>query len=456
VRVQERAVVIGASMAGLLAARVLADHFAAVDVIERDRLPDGPEFRNGVPQSRHAHVLLRAGLDVLDRLFPGFATELERAGAVVVEPPREMPWLNSAGWSGRFEIGLGFLSSSRELTESLVRNRLRAIPNITFRTRTEAVSLIAGQGRVTGLRVRARDGSRPDDSTAVELAADLVVDASGRMSKVPEWLEQLGYERPTEVIINSHLGYASRIFRPPSRKFGWKGLLIAATPEEPKGAAVLPLEGDRWIVTLAGYGRTFHPPIDEAGYMEFVHGLRTPVLHQALRDAEPLAQIYGYARTENVRRHYELLSRRPDRLVVVGDASCCFNPVYGQGMSVAGLGAVALGESLGKSAGEGLDGVAASAQKAIAAACNDPWLMATGEDLRFATTDGGRARGLDRAVQKYIERVILSSNQDVVVCRAFTRVLHLLDPPTALFRPTVLARVLLNRSRFTGEEPDAG
>lgn len=442
-------------MAGLLAARVLSDHFAEVEIVERDRLPDGPEFRNGVPQSRHAHVLLRAGLDVLDRLFPGFASELEGAGAVPLEPPRDMPWLNSAGWSGRFEAGLGFLSSSRELTESLVRDRLRGIPNIAFRTRAEVTGLTAEPGRVTGLRIRARDGSRPDESEATELAASLVVDASGRMSKVPEWLEQLGYERPRQVTINSHLGYASRVFRPPSRRFDWKGLLIAATPDEPKGAAVLPLEGDRWIVTVAGYGRAFHPPVDEAGYMEFIRSLRTPVLFQALRDAEPLAQIYGYARTENVRRHYELLSPRPDRLVVVGDASCCFNPVYGQGMSVAGLGALALGHCLRQAPDGGVDGIAIAAQRAIASVCNDAWLMATGEDLRFATTDGGsgRTRGVDRAVQKYIERVILASNHDLVVSRAFTRVAHLIDPPTALFRPKVLARVLLNRSHAGGAEP---
>jgi flavin-dependent dehydrogenase len=189
--------------------------------------------------------------------------------------------------------------------------------------------------------------------------------------------------------------------------------------------------------------------------MEFIRSLRTPVLFEALRDAEPLAQIYGYARTENVRRHYEQLSRRPDRLVVVGDASCCFNPVYGQGMSVAALGALALEECLRKASDGGLDGIAIAAQRAIGAVCNDAWLMATGEDLRFATTDGGTGRTgrVDRAVQKYIERVILASNHDLVVSRAFTRVAHLIDPPTSLFRPKVLARVLLNRSRAGGAEP---
>src|ERR1700682_1180539 len=138
-------------MAGLLAARVLADHFAQVEIVERDRLPDGPEFRNGVPQSRHAHVLLRAGLDVLDQLFPGFATELEGAGAVRLEPPRDVPWLNEAGWSGRFAAGLSFLASSRELTESLVRDRLRAVGNVTFKTRSEVIGLMTEQGRVSGL-----------------------------------------------------------------------------------------------------------------------------------------------------------------------------------------------------------------------------------------------------------------------------------------------------------------
>ncbi|MDQ2942220.1 MAG: 2-polyprenyl-6-methoxyphenol hydroxylase-like oxidoreductase [Candidatus Dormibacteraeota bacterium] len=454
---RQRAVVVGASMAGLLAARVLAEHFGEVEIVERDRLPDGPEFRSGVPQSRHAHVLLRSGLDVLDRLFPGFATDLESAGAVPLEPPRDMPWLNSAGWSGRFAAGLGFLASSRELTESLVRDRLRAIRNVSFRARSEVTGMITEHDRVSGLHIRARDGSPPDPSPATELTADFVVDASGRMSKVPQWLEQLGYDRPREVTINSHLGYASRVFRPPSRRFDWKGLLIGATPEVPRGGGVFPLEGDRWMVTLGGYGRAVHPPIDEAGYMEFMRNLRTPVLFQALEGAEPLGPIYGYARTENIRRHYELLSRPVDRLVVVGDATCCFNPIYGQGMSVAGLAALALGESLRKASSGGLDGVAASAQRAVASVCNDPWLMATGEDLRFATTEGGRddTRRLDRAVQRYIQRVLLRSNQDVVVCRAFTRVVHLLDPPSALFRPNLMARVLMRGSHDKGQEPSA-
>jgi 2-polyprenyl-6-methoxyphenol hydroxylase-like FAD-dependent oxidoreductase len=447
-----RALVIGASMSGLLAAQVLSRHFGEVEIVERDRLPDGPEFRNGVPQSRHAHVLLRAGLDALENLFPGFATELREAGAVPVEPPREMPWLNAAGWSGRFGVDLGFLSSSRELTESLVRNRVKAAPNVTFRTRTEVVGLMNGKGRVTGVRVRTRDGSRPDSRQAAEVLADLVVDASGRMSRIPEWLGEMGYDRPREVIINSHLAYASRIFRRPSRILDWKGLLIGATPDVPRGAAVVPLEGDRWIVGLAGYGRASRPPIDEAGYNEFLRSLRSPILFHALQGAEPLSPIYGYARTENVRRHYELLTRRPEGLVVIGDATCCFNPIYGQGMSVAGLSAQALDRSLLRSSE---NGIAASAQRAIGRVSDDAWLLATGEDLRYATTEGGpgAVRPLERAVQRYLNRVILRSNQDVVVSRALTRVIHLLDPPRALFRPGVIARVFIRRSTVAGSEP---
>jgi 2-polyprenyl-6-methoxyphenol hydroxylase-like FAD-dependent oxidoreductase len=453
-----RAVVIGASMAGLLAAKILSEHFVEVVVVERDRLPDGPEFRNGVPQSRHAHALLRKGLEVLDRLFPGFGAELEAAGAVPLEPPRDLPWLNSAGWSGRFTAGVRALSASRELMESLVRDRLRATPNVAFRTRSEVIGLTAAQGRATGVLIRDRDGSRPDSVAAAELTADMVVEASGRMSKVPEWLEQLGYERPRQTIINSHLGYASRVFRP-AKRFDWKGLLIGATPDVPTGGAVLPLEGDRWMVTLGGYGRAHQPPIDEAGYVDFIRSLRTPVLFQALREAEPLGPIYGYARTENIRRHYEELSRRLDRLVVVGDAVCCFNPIYGQGMSVAGLEALALQDSLRKQVGTGsLDGITASAQKAIASAGDNAWLMATGEDLRYPTTEGGReATGrVERAIQRYIQRVLLRSNHDQVVCRAFTRVSHLLDPPSLLFRPDVVARVLAMRGPQVSQEPPSG
>jgi 2-polyprenyl-6-methoxyphenol hydroxylase-like FAD-dependent oxidoreductase len=442
-------------MSGLLAAQVLSRHFGEVEIVERDRLPDGPEFRNGVPQSRHAHVLLRAGLDALENLFPGFATDLRDAGAVPVEPPREMPWLNAAGWSGRFAAGLGFLSSSRELTECLVRARVRSAPNIRFVTRTDVVGLMDGRGRVSGVRVSARDGSRPDSRQGTELAADLVVDAGGRLSKTPEWLEELGYDRPREVIINSHLAYASRIFRRPSRNLDWKGLLIGATPDIPRGAAVVPLEGDRWIVGLAGYGRASRPPIDESGYLEFMRSLRTQVLFQAVRDAEPLTPIYGYARTENVRRHYEQTTRRPEGLVVIGDATCCFNPIYGQGMSVAALSAQALDRSLRGSSDKSANGIAAAAQRAIARISDDAWLLATGEDLRYATTEGGTGavRPLERAVQRYLNRVILRSNQDVVVSRALTRVIHLVDPPRALFRPGVMARVLIKPSTGAGSEP---
>jgi 2-polyprenyl-6-methoxyphenol hydroxylase-like FAD-dependent oxidoreductase len=445
--------VVGASMAGLLAARVLSDHFEEVEIVDRDRLPDGPEFRNGVPQSRHAHALLSAGLDVLDRLFPGFAAELQGAGAVPVQPPRELPWFNSAGWSGRFDAGLTLLCSSRELTESLVRGRVRAIPNVNFMTRTEAVGLVAGQGRVSGVRVRARDGSRPEASQETQVFADLVVDASGRVSKTPEWLEQLGYQKPREVIINSHLGYASRLFCPPNRSFDWKGLLVGATPQSPRGALVVSIEGGRWLVTLAGYGRANNPPVDEVGFLEFAESLRTPVVFKALRDAEPAGQIYGYARTENVRRHYELLTRRPEGLVVLGDATCSFNPIYGQGMSVAGLAAVAIDGSLRKG-----DGTADAMQRGIASACTNAWLLATGEDLRYPTTEGGaaRTRPIDRAIQKYVNRVILCSNQDLTVCRAFTRVAHLLEPPATLFRPAVVARVLMNRARERAPEPGTG
>jgi 2-polyprenyl-6-methoxyphenol hydroxylase-like FAD-dependent oxidoreductase len=453
--VRGRAVVVGASMAGLLAARALSGHFAEVVVVERDRLPDGPEFRNGVPQSRHAHALLRRGLEVFDRFFPGFSTDLQAAGAVELEPPRDLPWLNSAGWSGRFTAGVRLLASSRELTESLVRDRIRALPNVAFKTRSEVIGLTAAQGRVTGVLVRERDGSRPDASPATELTADMVVEASGRMSKVPEWLGQLGYEQPRQTIINSHLGYASRVFRPAPR-FDWKGLLIGATPESPTGGGVFPMEGGRWMVTLGGYGRAHQPPIDEAGYLDFVRNLKTPVLFQALRDAEPLGPIYGYARTENVRRHYEELSRPLDRLVVVGDAACCFNPIYGQGMSVAGTEALALDACLSKPAdGGSLDGVTASAQSAIAAAGNDAWLMATGEDLRFPITEGGKegTSRMQRTVQAYIQRVLLRSNHDVVVCRAFTRVAQLLDPPSALFKPNVAFRVLAGRGAAAAQEP---
>jgi 2-polyprenyl-6-methoxyphenol hydroxylase-like FAD-dependent oxidoreductase len=451
---ERHAVVIGGSMTGLLAARVLAGHFAHVTIVERDRFPTAPGFRKGVPQSRHLHILLVRGRELLDQLFPGIVAELRADGAVDVEWPREVLWLSTVGWSERYTPGITLLSASRELIEWHVRRRVAALPGIAFREECDATGLLASpDGRaVTGVRLRPRtsDMERREEET---LTADLVVDASGRDSRAPEWLAALGYPAPRETVVDSFIGYASRYYAPPAdTPLDWKGMILLATVENPRGGGYMPIEGGRWLVTIAGSGRDY-PPTDEAGFLAFARGLRSPMLYETLRRAEPLSPIVGYRRMENRLLHYERLPRRPERFVVLGDAACAFNPAYGQGMTVAARSALVLDRCLRGQRGTDLTGLAERFQRALAHSNALPWLMATGEDLRFPQTSGPRPGPAARLLQRYLDRVIRASTDTPVVGRSFLRVAHLVASPATLFRPRVLLPSLAARGAHGLPDP---
>jgi len=321
------ALVVGGSMAGLLAARVLADHFERVTVVDRDRYPKGPEFRAGVPQSRHLHALLGRGQELLEGMFPGLVAELTAAGAVTIAWPAEALSLAPAGWTRRFPTSVTVLSLTRPLLEWAVRRRVAALGRVRFAEGTEAVGLLADPDRRAVIGARLRDRGQPD-GPAAELAAELVVDASGRDSRAPRWLEELGYGAPPETRVNAFLGYATRYYRPPPGfAADWRALYLRGVPpRHPRGGALFPVEGDRWMVTLGGYGRDY-PPTDEAGFLAYACSLRSRVLYDAIKEAEPLTPVHGYRRTDNQLRHYDRLARWPERFVVTGDAVCAFNPV---------------------------------------------------------------------------------------------------------------------------------
>ncbi len=451
------AVVIGGSMAGLLAARVLAAHFARVTVVERDRLPAAPAFRAGVPQSRHVHVLLARGCTLLERLFPGLVADLEAAGALPVDWPADVLWLTPAGWSDRFRTGLSILCCSRELLEVTVRRRLTALQGVRFLEQHDVVGLVAspdGRG-VEGVALRARDGAPGSPAT---LAADLVVDASGRDSQTPRWLAALGYAPPAETRVNARLGYASRYYaRPKGFRPDWQVLFFHAKPPTMRrGGALFPIEGDRWLVTLAGMGGDY-PPTDEAGFLAFARSLRSPILYEAVRTAEPLSPIHGYRRTENQMRHYERLARWPERLLVVGDAVCAFNPIYGQGMTVAALSAATLHRCLREQArAGGLTRLGRRFQRAVAQRGATAWLMATGEDFRFPTTEGPRPGPATRLLQRYLDRVLAAATVDARVSLALGQVMNLAAPPATLLAPPIALRVLRAlRARTPAAPPTA-
>ncbi len=441
------AIVIGGSMAGLLAARVLTDHFDRVTLVERDRFPEGPSPRKGVPQARHLHALLVRGRMILEQLFPGLEAELVAAGAIKMDVSADFRWLSPVGWGPRFQSGVVTISCSRDLLEWNVRRRLAVSDRVRLIEERGVIGLLPNADRtgVIGVRTlpRGHAGDKPGETE--DLHADLIVDASGRGSHAPQWLAALDYPTPRETAINSYLGYASRIYAPPANfQADWKALLLQTKPPNmARAGGLLPLEGKRWMVTLGGAARDY-PPTDEAGFLEFARSLRSPILYESIQGAEPLSPIYGYRRTENRLRHYEAMARWPERFVVLGDAACVFNPIYGQGMTTAAMAALTLNRCLKESRSDGgLGRLARRYQQQLARTNADAWLMATGEDFRYPTTEGGHRDWTTRLMHRYMDEVLLLAAERADVYATFVKVLHLVKPPAALFRPGILARVAM-------------
>jgi len=453
------AVVIGGSVAGLLAAAALEPHFDQVTLVERDRFPPDPSFRKGVPQARHLHILWGHGLDLVERLHPGVRTELLDAGALLLSMPQDVLWLSAAGWNNRFRSTHQVLSCSRELLDWTLRRRLEQSAKVRLVTGFEATSLISANDSVTGVRLRARPGSAAGGGgQQSELAADFVVDASGRGSHMPQWLRDIGRTAPRETTVNSFLGYASRNYAiPPEFSADWKLLFVQAkAPGGLRGGVLLPIEGARWSVSLTGAGRDY-PPLDEEGFLGFARSLRSPVLYEAIEHAEPLTPIRGYQRTENRRRHYEELRDLPDRLVVVGDAACALNPVYAHGMTVAALEAHALQRCLRErplgARGDTMAGLSRRAQRQVARSAKAALLIATSSDLRYPGTAGARPDPITRLVQRYLDRTVWAACGDPRLATALLDVLNLAAPPRSMLRPRVVCRTLAARTGPLQEPP---
>ena len=427
------AVVIGGSISGLLAARVLLNHYDQVTLLERDRLPDVPAGRPGIPQAQHVHALLLKGQQLLETLFPGLTDDLIAQGAMLLDWAADWRWLTAWGWMPQEPLNLKGLICSRLLLEWRLRDRLLKLPGFNLQSQTQATGLIANtdQTQVRGVIIQ----SHGDVAT---LEADFVVDASGRNSRLPDWLAELGYCRPQEATVNSFLGYASRWYRLPSNA-DCRGVYLTPKPGVTRRGGVLyPVEGNRCIITLIGVEKDY-PPTHEAEFLAFAQSLRDPSLAEAIQVLEPISQIHGYRRTENRWRHYEKLRSMPEGVVTLGDAVCTFNPFYGQGMTAAGLGCLTLDECLRKPQSHSF---ALGFQKRLSRQLQTPWLMATGEDLRWDMTTGDRPGWFGQQIQQYFDRVMQSACHDPQIHRALLEVVHLSKPPAHLLRPRTFWRTL--------------
>ncbi|MGW0885334.1 FAD-dependent oxidoreductase [Streptomyces sp. NPDC002671] len=441
------AVVIGSGLAGLTAARALANFMDRVTVIERDRLPRGFGRRRGVPQARHTHTLMPAAHQGLEQLFPGIVADLTGAGAVRVRMPKDMLLLGPAGWLPRFDAGLLVLSAGRDLIDAVVRDRLRADPKVTFLPEHEVVSLEPGRhDTVVGVWARGRDRQTPDGWGPRHLiSADFVVDATGRGSHAPQWLAALGYQTPRESVAHTRTTYASTVFAPPiGHVADFSSLLLMGTPDHPRQGMLHPIEGGRWSVTLSADDGS-RPPADHEALLRAAGDLRHPLLRDVIEAATPLGPVYACARTENRWRHYEKLRRWPDQFFVVGDAYVSLDPAHGHGMTLAVQSALVLDHVLA-SQGTAI-GVNFRLRRALAEHLAPAWqaslrnLGAAGAEAHLAP-DGLRAR-LGR---RYEARIAAAATCDEDAARLLLERLHTVDPPAAGLRRREL-RALLRATR---------
>ena len=426
-----QAVVLGASIAGLLAARVLADLFDTVVVIERDPLPVKPEQRRGVPQGKQIHGLLTGGQRVLEELLPGLTAELAADGAPVVDALADMRLSFNGHRLRQATSGLTHVSASRPLLEHHIRERTRSLPNLSVVDATEVIGLVGRGDTVSGVRVLRRGRRRAED-----VAAGLVVDACGRGSRTSEWLTELGYPTPPTERIPIALGYATRRFHLPADLLdGDVGVLHAPTPGQPRGAALARLENDIWMLTLIGV-HADHPPAGIDGFAAFAASVDCEEIHTAVRNGEPIDNPITFRFPASVRRRYERV-RLPRNLVVLGDSLCSFNPVYGQGMTVAALEARALRDGLIANP----DSSSRPLMVGLARIVDVPWQLSEAADHPFLSA-ARTSRYRSTIPDRYVERVLLAATHDPVAGRAFLRVSGLLDPPRALWQPDLLRRAL--------------
>jgi 2-polyprenyl-6-methoxyphenol hydroxylase-like FAD-dependent oxidoreductase len=428
---RDHAVVLGASMAGLLAARVLADAYREVTVIDRDAMPGIGAHRRGVPHGRHHHALLPRGRAVLEELFPGFTTQAMRAGAGLGDVLQNCRYLLSGRRLQQAKGGVLGLIASRPLLEGLVRARVQALPGVSFLERTDVANLVTRAGRrITGVLVRDQAGDR------VQLAADLVVDATGRGSRTPVWLAEWGYQPPAEERIPLKLGSATRTYRLRHGALGSDAMiLISATADNPRIGVLGMLEGGRHMLTLAGILGD-HPPTDPIGFETFAASLPFPDISDALAGAEPLDSPVAFRFPAAVRRRYEYLRQFPDGLLVLGDSVCSFNPVHGQGMAVAADHALVLRRLLARH----LNPAPRQFFRAIAKTINPPWDLALAADLAIPELPGNRTRKI-RLTNAYLSQLLAAASADPALSIAFIRVMGLVDGPAALLRPDRALRV---------------
>lgn len=431
-----RAIVIGAGTSGLICAAAAARHFREVTVLDRDRLPPDATWRRGAPHVRHLHILLDAGRNIYERLLPGITNDLVGHGARQIDVASDLLWHYCGDRIPRIASGLRIFSQSGELLEWTLRRKVNEMPNVRFQDRTGVTGLVTQGSQVRGVRL----------DTGEAAAADLVIDASGRNSHSPAWLEQAGFGRVRITELPVDVGYSTcrltgNLDAPPQR---WRAVLVHPKRPDRRYAALLPIEEGHWLAMLAGWHGD-HPPSDYAGFRDWSRTLAVPDLNHFVRSNEIVGPIHQWRFAANLRRHYECLRGMPDGLIVVGDAVASINPLFAQGMAHGALGAAALDQALtlqrGAIGAKTVAGLSRRFQKSYARLTDQCWLYATAGDLSSAHELNGRY-SLTRVIGWYASKFVEFARRDEIAAGQLLETWHMLQPPSSLLHPRLLLRML--------------
>ncbi|MFS0635362.1 FAD-dependent monooxygenase [Mesobacillus foraminis] len=432
---KNKAIIIGGSIAGKLAARVLSDFAEEVIIVEKDPKCEQRLPRTSVPQGFHGHALLKSGEEALEELFPGIVDELIADGAVPSDFASELSWYHHGSWKVQFKSGVSIIQQSRPFLEEHIQRRLELIPNISFQYETKVKGVVVKENRAIGVSLTTKNGN------ISELFADIVVDASGAGSATPRWLKELGLGVPHKTEVKVDLFYSSRKYPSLSPKNGGSLLIYPNPPLQNLGGAIAQIEDNEWMVTLLGYG-VKHPPFNDEQFINYTKQLDDQGIYDTIKDADPVTPVSFYRFPSLSRYHYDNMKHFPDGLIVIGDAFSRINPVFAQGMSIAALEALALKKELSKR--EGNPGKPKHLSKKIhrrfSRITDIPWLIALSEDFRFKTTSGKKPFGLP-FLQWYVKKVIIACSRNTEVYGQFIKVLHLKAHPITLFSPKMMLKI---------------
>ena len=446
-----QAVVLGAGTAGLLTARVLSEFYGSLTVVERDVLPDHPDQRKGVPQGRHLHNFYSRGTQLIGELFPGILDELVAAGAVVDDgDDLSGLYVRVAGHelnpTGKLtDPGpLAAYQASRPFLEFHLRRRVAALANVTILDNHEVIEPLIAADTVTGARI-----INHDNDTTITLDADLVVAATGRAARTRAFLDSHGFGPVPEDRAPPTWGYASQLLRIARGRITERMAYVSQGNTAP-GALLMAYEHDTWMLAISRPIECGSPPKDFTEMLAAAEQILPAAIMTVLRDATPIGEIAISRNTAAGWRRYDQMPRLPNGLLVIGDALCNLNPLYGQGMTMAALEAVALHDCL--RAGD--TDLARSFYRAAAEDIAPVWAMNEANDRPPAT---GTPRTLRGRVYSWMQRAALTAaTKDIVVAERILRVRNLIDPPTRLQDPALLFRILLTNLRHPRRKPLVG